>query len=586
MKFNDLSIKKKFFLILLVFIILPFCCISFWLYNMITSSWLQKEYESQYNQLSVVSKAAEIQLKEYERIIGTIYNDEDILKNLNKDQKIPIDYVEITEFLRNLLKSADHIDGAYFFAANGETYFQDSYSGASYIDIYRSHPEWMEKIDELDGRLGWISTFQVKPKGSSKEEMSYISCAMLVKDISHNWANRGEFILNINIDLFDELFEKLEVKDQSTLLIADNMGNIIWSNDASLADSLDAKILSDILKSDESYTEQNYRDDHYIVVKQASGYNDWNYISMIKKDEVLKTREWVVSVVAAQILLVLLFCVFGAAAIQVYIIKPIQKMVVVMNTPDPDFMKNKLYIDQKDEVGSLYRSFNDMNGRILNLIEKNNEANKKEKEYHIQALNAQINPHFMYNTLDTINWMAKDLKAKDISKMITSLSRILRYSISKKEDIVTLEEEINCIKNYLNIYEERYEKAFTSEFRIDAEILEYKTFKMLLQPLVENCLTHGFSRQMKGGHILITGEKEGEDAVLRIRDNGEGMTRERIFYVLSQDSDRIGLSNINQRLKLLYGEKYGLVIESTPGEGTMIIIHFPPGACLKTTGKD
>lgn len=436
----------------------------------------------------------------------------------------------------------------------------------------------MQKIDELDGSLGWISTFQVKPKGSTKEEMSYISCAMLVKDISHNWAKRGEFILNINIDLFEDLFEKLEVKDKSTLLIADDIGNIIWSNDASLDESLDKSVLSDILKSEDSYTEQNYRNNPYIVVKQASAYNDWNYISMIKKDEVLKTREWVVSVVAAQILLVLLFCVFGAVAIQVYIIKPIQKMVVVMNTPDPDFMKNKLYIDQKDEVGSLYRSFNDMNSRILNLIEKNNEANKKEKEYHIQALNAQINPHFMYNTLDTINWMAKDLKAKDISKMITSLSRILRYSISKKEDIVTLEEEINCIKNYLNIYEERYEKAFTSEFQIDADILEYKTFKMLLQPLVENSLTHGFSRQMKGGHIQIIGKKEGEDAVLRIIDNGSGMTRERILYVLSQDSDRIGLSNINQRLKLLYGEKYGLIIESTPEEGTEIIIHFPPKA--------
>ena len=226
-----------------------------------------------------------------------------------------------------------------------------------------------------------------------------------------SWAKRGEFILNINIDLFEDLFEKLEVKDKSTLFIADDIGNIIWSNDASLDESLDKSVLSDILKSEDSYTEQNYRNKPYIVVKQASAYNDWNYISMIKKDEVLKTREWVVSVVAAQILLVLLFCVFGAVAIQVYIIKPIQKMVVVMNTPDPDFMKNKLYIDQKDEVGSLYRSFNDMNSRILNLIEKNNEANKKEKEYHIQALNAQINPHFMYNTLDTINWMAKDLKA-------------------------------------------------------------------------------------------------------------------------------------------------------------------------------
>lgn len=253
-------------------------------------------------------------------------------------------------------------------------------------------------------------------------------------------------------------------------------------------------------------------------------------------------------------------------------------MVVLMSSSDPDLTKNKFYINQKDEVGSLYRSFNERNQRIQNLIEKNNEANKKEKEYHIQALNAQINPHFMYNTLDTINWMAKDLKAKDISKMITSLSRILRYSISKKEDIVTLDEEINCIKNYLNIYEERYEKAFTSEFYINPEILEYKTFKLLLQPLVENSLIHGFSRQMKGGNIIIRGDMKGENGVLRIIDNGEGMTKERIFYVLSQDSDRIGLSNINQRLKLLYGAEYGMTIESTPGEGTMIILVFPPKA--------
>lgn len=292
MKFNDLPIKKKFFLILFVFIILPFWCISFWLYNMITGSWLQKEYESQYNQLSVVSKAAEIQLKEYERIIGTIYNDDDILKNINKEKKIPIDYVEITEYLRNLLKSAEHIKGAYFFSANGEIYFQDTNLGATYVEAYKENPEWMQKIDELDGRIGWISTFTLKPKATNKAPLKYISCGMKVKDISHNWAKRGEFVLNISVDLFEELFEKLEVKDKSTLLIADNLGNVIWSNEPSIEDSLDKKVLSSILSSKDSYTEQKHQKENYIVVKQASDYNNWNYISMIRKNDVLRTREW------------------------------------------------------------------------------------------------------------------------------------------------------------------------------------------------------------------------------------------------------------------------------------------------------
>ena len=311
-----------------------------------------------------------------------------------------------------------------------------------------------------------------------------------------------------------------------------------------------------------------------MVTNFDSDYNGWHYISMKDKAQVLKSCSWVTQMVAVQILLLLLLSTLGVYMIQRYIIRPIQKMAVVMNMPEKELVGKSLQIEQEDEIGKLYESFNEMNARIKNYIEKNNEMNKREKEYQMQALNAQINPHFIYNTLDTLQWMAMDIPAPEICRLISSFSDILRYSISKKESIVTLEDEIKCLRNYINIYEERYEMAF-SRFQIDERIYPYKTFKMLLQPIVENAIIHGFSHDMEEALIEIKGEIDGEEALIRICDNGAGISQERILYILSKDSDRIGLSNINQRLKLLYGEAYGLKIVSTVGQGTEVILRFP-----------
>lgn len=139
---------------------------------------------------------------------------------------------------------------------------------------------------------------------------------------------------------------------------------------------------------------------------------------------------------------------------------------------------------------------------------------------------------------------------------------------------MTLKDEPRCIRNYMNIYEERYEMSFC-RFEIDEKIYPYRTFKMLLQPIVENCIVHGFVQNMEQAMIVVTGEMDGEEAVVRIRDNGTGISKERIVYILSRDSDRVGLSNINQRLKLLYGEEYGLKVVSAKGEGTEVILRFP-----------
>lgn len=579
MRLKELSIKKKFVLVLIVFILIPTCVVSMWVYRTVSTTWIEQEYSNQSNELGNILKTTELQLKHYEDIIYKIYEDTSIVEVIKteEEKRIPIDYVHMTDYLRGIQNEGGYVKSVYLFANDGEIFFQDStangnFASGNFEDFYINNTDWQEQIRQKNGAATWLSTYEVK---SVKKQKKYFSCAFVVKDLASTWEPLGVFVLNIDLKLFDDLFELLgQQDDHTTYLIVDGNGKIIWSNHMEAACMLDKDFFQSVQLSEQTCSEQEYENEQYVVTKFHSDYNDWNYISMKSREEVLKSGVWVVQMTVVLLLCIILFSIFGASMIQRYIIHPIQKMVVAMSVPEKELLGRRLYIDQDDEIGKLYRSFNEMNQKIESYIEKNNEINKREKEYQIQALNAQINPHFIYNTLDTLHWMALDIPAPDICRMITSFSEILRYSISKKESIVTLKDELTCIRNYIDIYEERYEMHF-GRFVIDERVYPYKTFRMLLQPIIENCIVHGFAQDMEHAVIEVRAELESEEAVLKIIDNGVGISPERVAYVLSQNSDRVGLSNINQRLKLLYGEEYGLKIISQKGSGTTVVLRFP-----------
>ncbi|MDO4272207.1 MAG: histidine kinase [Eubacteriales bacterium] len=574
MRIKALSIKKKFVLVLIIFMVIPTCAISGWMYSKVSSIWIQKEYSNQSNELGNILKTTELQIKEIEHIIYEIYQDEDVAKTLKTEpqNRIPLDYVEMTNYMRSIQTENEYVDSSYLFSDTGEVFFQDSMINGVYQELYKENTGWQEQIKEKNGAVTWISTYDIQ---NSRKQKQYFSCAIVVKDIASSWEPLGVLVLNIDLSLFSNLFELLgQQDDYTTYIIADDKGSIIWSNHLAAAQRLDEEFFFSVQNSQETCSEQVYEEEQFVVTKLTSQYNGWNYISMKNKAKVIETGRWVLTTTIAQLFFILMFSVLGAFMIQRYIIYPIQKMVVAMSVPEKELMGKRLYIDQEDEIGKLYQSFNEMNARIESFIEKNNEMNEKEKEYQIQALNAQINPHFIYNTLDTLHWMALDIPAPEICKLINSFSEILRYSISKKESIVTLKEELTCIRNYINIYDERYEMDF-ARFEVDEAVFSYKTFKMLLQPIVENCIVHGFSQNMEQARINVIARVEGDEAVIRICDNGVGISSERIAYILSKDSDRVGLSNINQRLKLLYGENYGLKIISEKGQGTEVVLRFP-----------
>ncbi|WP_342982347.1 sensor histidine kinase [Ruminococcus sp. 2227st1_E6_2227SCRN_220401] len=574
MKLKSLSIKKKFIVIMLVFMLLPTFVVSFWMYYKISNSWIQKEYSIQANEIGNILSTTEKWLDEYKDIMYSVYMIPELMEILEKpaNEWSSGSYLKLTDILNNILSKDTYVKGAYLFMDNGKVVSREVQLQGQYETLYRQNSQWADAIKKRDGKITWIPTHKIQKTYNTYYNFS---CGILMKNLYDIKKSYGTLVLNIDIRLFDDLFALLgQVDDNTTYLLTDEEGNIIWSNKMEAADKLDQEFFRAVCTQEYSCDVQKYEGIEYVTTSFHSGYNGWNYISMKSKAEVMKSRRWVLTAIIIQIFLILVLAVAGAGILEHYIIRPIRKMVVVMSRPEKELQGMRMQIDQEDEIGRLYQSFNEMRERIEEYIQLNEETNKREREYQIQALNAQINPHFMYNTLDTLHWMAMEIPEPKMCQLITSFSDILRYSISKKSTFVTLEEELKCIQNYIMIYEERYEKKF-GHFEIDERIYPYRTSKMLLQPIVENSIVHGFSNNLENAVLEVIGEIQGEEAVIRIRDNGCGISQERVLYLLSRDSNRIGLSNIHQRLKLLYGEEYGLVILSEKSRGTEVILRFP-----------
>ena len=232
------------------------------------------------------------------------------------------------------------------------------------------------------------------------------------------------------------------------------------------------------------------------------------------------------------------------------------------------------------EIYSLSKSYNEMTQEIKNLMKKVVEEQKNQRKSELKALQNQINPHFLYNTLDSIVWMIQEDQKEDAQNMIIALAKLFRISISRGNNIIPVKNEIEHVKNYLYIQSMRYKDAFTYKINVDEECYKYKVMKLILQPIVENSIYHGLKNRVDDGLIEIDGHMEGTNLILTITDNGYGISPEKIQDLYEKFNnpdlnDGVGLKNVYQRLRLYYGENSYLKIDSVEDEYTRIIISIP-----------
>ena len=230
------------------------------------------------------------------------------------------------------------------------------------------------------------------------------------------------------------------------------------------------------------------------------------------------------------------------------------------------------------EVRELSDSFGHMVVQIQQLMSTVREEEINLRKTELKALQAQINPHFLYNTLDSIAWMCEQGRNADAVKMVHALARLFRISISKGHELIPIAKEIEHAESYLQIQKYRYKNQFTYEFDVDPECLDYYCNKITLQPIIENAINHGLDLMVDEGHIQVTVGQDGDDIVFRVRDNGVGMSQEQIASIMRhgpKDRTGIGIKNVNDRLKIYFGKEYGLHITSELDVGTCVEIRMP-----------
>lgn len=260
--------------------------------------------------------------------------------------------------------------------------------------------------------------------------------------------------------------------------------------------------------------------------------------------------------------------------------KPVYELVKAMK----DFETSTKEFEYKEEnitvreIKTLDESFEHMTSRIKALMEKVRKEEIVLRKTELKALQAQINPHFLYNTLDSIQWMCEQGKSEDAVKMVGALAKLFRISISRGHELITIKDELRHAENYFIIQSYRYRNQFEYEFNVDAGLENYLCNKITIQPLIENAIYHGIDRMVDEGKISVNVKDKGKDIIIEVEDNGIGMTAEQCKKILKKersDSSGIGVKNVNDRLKIYFGDEYGLTIESELDVGTKVTVKIP-----------
>lgn len=276
-------------------------------------------------------------------------------------------------------------------------------------------------------------------------------------------------------------------------------------------------------------------------------------------------------------------CMMSAAmlalSLSAGIVKPITGMIKSMSRVSHGDFTTKVENPRDKDLSDLARSFNTMVSEVDKLMHENVEKERERLTMEQTALNSQINSHFLYNTLNTVKWMAVRAGNEEIARMVVALVNMLEYSCKKIDVPVCISEEIRFIKNYVYIQEGRYCSSVRISFDVDQEVMDCMILKMLLQPVVENAMQHGFGEDNGNNRILISGKRLNDRVRFLIKDNGQGFLYEGFDKLTG-----VGLHNIQDRIRLNYGENYGLELRSRPGEGTMVIVEIP--VCRKAEGEN
>lgn len=533
---------------------------------------LSKQISEKINSISDVSK--------YPLLIPEISNLHNILRS---DNVLDINnYNYLKHLCEMILIQNDSINGAYIYDLKGRGTFA-SRNTSTDILINPSLEWWFLKSIQSDNSTSIFSNINIKSivdvNTSSNENL--IALTRQIIDISSNEIT-GLLLITIPTDKILNLLNNDIAFNNQILSLYDSDGQLI-------AETNKNPLFNDLYQNTQLITtntepqiEYMYKDTSYIVTYNYIQFCDWILINTIKKSDAFNLNTLYMMFFFINLIFFLIMSAILYLFLKNRIFNPIESLAKNMKSSNLEKnLDTEIIYDKDDEIGFLVNSYNKMKNRINYLININYKNALEHKELELQQLQNQINPHFIYNTLESIHMMAEINDDIETSTMAEYFGEIIRYSMNRRINTVTLKEELKIIDNYIYLQKIRFDQLFTIENMVSDELLSCEIIKMIIQPLIENAIYHGLSKCSGNGKIIIQGSKVNNNLLLTISDNGIGIPEEKLQDLNDYINDKnhnfngIALRNINKRLKLNYGENYGLEIFSIEGNGTSMVLTLP-----------
>ncbi|MFJ6411335.1 sensor histidine kinase [Terribacillus saccharophilus] len=431
--------------------------------------------------------------------------------------------------------------------------------------------QYKQGTNKKDGGAEWFApdeqdgSFVVAREVNAYPDLSFERLGMIVV----------RFDMQDIVSSFEHSLDEREMQ----LLISDSNGEIIFPQETTKKDSF----LMASVQGNDGYQLVNYDADRYFVTYSSAAYTNWTYMITSPYSQLFQAVNLVKSTVLTIYLLLFVMLLFLGIRFIKGITNPIEalnrKMKRVQKGEVEDFKVESHVRFSKDEAGQMHENFNKMMNQIHSLIEENYKKQLVIKDAEFKTLQAQINPHFLYNTLESINWSARLGKHQETSRMATSLGFILRSSLETKEALIPLADELEIVNHYITIQSYRFQERLSFHTDIPDYLLSCKVPKFSLQPLVENAIRYGLQEIIGVCTIRIEAVQEGVNTFISITDDGPGMEKEVINKLVSGNyrpkGTGLGIRNINNRLRILFGPAYGIHVMSEPDMGTKIILKIP-----------
>ena len=514
-----------------------------------------------------------------ENIAYLISSNEDV-QNYLFDEKIDNEgRYRILNQLQTILDSRSDIRNVGIISKNGRMLINDGSKSVNQ-DLDLNTQEWYATA--LEKPNGPILTSSHEQHIISGERPWVITLSRGIRDRSGSGEKEGVFFIDLNYSAISGLCDQSTVGTKGYAFILDAKGNIVYHpQQQQLYNELQTENISLIMDTDEDTVLTGTGNDGKLYSISRSEKTGWTVVDCTNVKELLsKSRQAQSVYVLTAIILVivaLLFSRFMARSITL----PIQKLRDSMKkVQEGDFSVSDVVVDSKNEIGSLTKSFDVMTHRIHELMEQNVHEQEEKRKSELKALQSQINPHFLYNTLDSIIWMAEGKKNEEVVLMTASLARLLRQSISNEDEVVPIANEVEYARGYLTIQKMRYKDKLEFQIEVDSSILYIPLIKLVLQPIIENAIYHGLKYKESKGLLIVKGFMKDGNAVLQVIDDGVGMDEETLAHIydkhkVNYHSNGVGVYNVQKRLKLYYGEDYGITYTSELGKGTTATITIP-----------